>query len=163
VDGGAGDDSGGDTDGDTDADTDGDSDADTDGDSDADTDGDSDADTDGDSDTGAEVCDGGPLDPALAVPPGCEKTCTGIGWGNDCDLLEICRIKDSKTAICETCDACGNRWDPCTRSADCDILFTCFHNQCEAMCELANPQTCGKPDACIDVGHVTHGVCHPDM
>jgi hypothetical protein len=109
------------------------------------------------------VCAGQPLDPQLAVPPMCAPTCTGFGFSNDCGALEVCRLKDSATGVCETCEACGNLNAPCTNTIDCDILFTCFKNQCTAMCSFDTPQTCGNPAACTDVGHPTHGVCDPTV
>lgn len=113
---------------------------------------------------GEGACMGAPLDPQLAVPPSCEPTCTGIGFGNDCPGLgEYCRLRDSQTAVCESCDACGNLHDPCVTTADCDIIFTCFMGQCTAQCDLSTPQTCGNPAACTHVGHPTHGVCDPNL
>ncbi len=112
----------------------------------------------------ADTCMGAPLDPQLAVPPLCEPTCTSIGFGNDCaGLAEYCRLKDSQTAVCESCDACGNLHAPCVTTADCDIIFTCFMGQCTAQCDLNTPQTCGNPAACTNVGHPTHGVCDPNI
>lgn len=111
----------------------------------------------------AGACEGEPLDPQLATPPVCDPTCTGIGFGNDCPLAEYCRLKDSQTAVCESCVACGNLHAPCVTTADCDIIFTCFMGQCTAQCDLATPQTCGNPAACTDVGHPTHGVCNPNL
>lgn len=109
------------------------------------------------------ACMGTPLDPALDVPPLCAPTCDLIGFGSDCPGIEICRLKDSQTAVCESCEPCGNLHDPCTASSQCDILFTCYLGQCTAMCDFATPQTCGNPAACTDVGHPTHGVCDPNL
>ncbi len=110
------------------------------------------------------ACMGAPLHPQLVVPPLCEPTCTSIGFGNDCPVLgEYCRLRDSQTAVCESCDACGNLHDPCVTTADCDIIFTCFMGQCTAQCDLSTPQTCGNPAACTNVGHPTHGVCDPNI
>ena len=106
---------------------------------------------------------GAALDPQLATPPVCEPTCTSIGFGNDCPLAEYCRLKDSATAVCESCVACGNLHAPCVATEDCDILFTCFMGQCTAQCDLNTPQTCGNPAACTEVGHPTHGVCNPNL
>ncbi len=111
----------------------------------------------------ADACAGEPLDPQLATPPVCAPTCTGIGFGNDCPLGEYCRLKDSQTAVCETCEGCGNLHAPCAQTIDCDIIFTCFMGQCTAQCDLDTPQTCGNPAACTDVGHPTHGVCDPNL
>ena len=109
------------------------------------------------------ACMGMPLDAALEVPPLCAPTCDSIGFGADCPGIEICRLKDSQTAVCESCEPCGNLHDPCTASSQCDILFTCYLGQCTAMCDFATPQTCGVPAACTDVGHPTHGVCDPNF
>lgn len=109
------------------------------------------------------ACMGTPLDPALEVPPLCAPTCDLIGFGSDCPGIEICRLKDSQTAVCESCEPCGNLHAPCTASSQCDILFTCYLGQCTAMCDFATPQTCGNPAACTDVGHPTHGVCDPNI
>jgi len=112
----------------------------------------------------AGACMGEPLDPQLAVPPVCAPTCTSIGFGNDCPGLgEYCRLRDSQTAVCESCEACGNLHAPCVNTADCDIIFTCFMGQCTAQCDLNTPQTCGNPAACTNVGHPTHGVCDPNL
>lgn len=113
--------------------------------------------------TGVAACMGAPLNAQLEVPPVCEPTCNSIGFGNDCGLAEICRLKDSATAVCESCVQCGNLHAPCTATDQCDILFTCFMGQCTAMCDFDTPQTCGVPAACTDVGHPTHGVCNPNI
>ena len=112
---------------------------------------------------GAGACMGAALDAALEVPPLCEPTCNAIGFGSDCPGIEICRLKDSQTAVCESCEPCGNLHAPCTASSQCDILFTCYLGQCTAMCDFNTPQTCGNPMACTDVGHPTHGVCDPNI
>ncbi len=110
-----------------------------------------------------DACTGMPLDAQLDVPPMCSPTCDGIGFGSDCPGIEICRLKDSQTAVCESCAPCGNLHAPCTASSQCDILFTCFMGQCTAMCDKTTPQTCGNPPACTEVGHPTHGVCNPNI
>jgi hypothetical protein len=69
-------------------------------------------------------------------------------------------LKDSSTGVCESCDACGNLFDPCTTGRDCDILFQCYQGQCTNICPLGTT-FCGAPDDCIDVGHPTYGVCKP--
>jgi hypothetical protein len=115
------------------------------------------------SDSGAGVCDGAALDAQLEVPPLCAPTCTSFGFSNDCPALNVCRLKDSATGVCESCQPCGNLEAPCSASSECDILFTCFKGQCTAMCDLTTPQTCGNPAACTDVGHPTHGVCDPAL
>jgi hypothetical protein len=98
------------------------------------------------------------------VPPNCSPTCSNIGFnGGDCAGVEICRLKDSETAVCESCDTCGNLHASCVATSDCDILFTCFKGRCTAMCDMLTPQTCGNPATCVDVGHGTHGVCDPDQ
>lgn len=115
------------------------------------------------SETGAGACGGAPLNAQLAVPPLCAPTCTSIGSGADCAGITICRLKDTQTAVCESCAPCGNLHALCTQTSECDILFTCFMGQCTAMCDFDTPQTCGNPAACTDVGHPTHGVCDPTL
>jgi hypothetical protein len=156
----------GDTTGAVTATGDGDGDGTTTGDGDGTATGDGDGTTTGDGDgtatgDGDGTCGGAPLSADLEVPAGCGTTCSAYGFSSDCGSLEICRLKDTTTGVCESCSPCGNLNASCTASSECDILFTCYLNRCTAMCDFTTPQTCGNPSWCLDVGHPTHGVCDP--
>jgi len=100
------------------------------------------------------------LDPYLALPPGGAESCSTPGSLSECAGITVCRFYSPSEGRCETCEPCGNLADPCTRSSDCDILFSCYRGQCTNFCELGT-YNCGPIEECIDVGHPTYGVCWP--
>lgn len=102
-----------------------------------------------------------PLDPALSLPDPSGQPCTTPGARFECPQLEICRPFTATEGRCESCGPCGNLSAPCTRSDECDILFTCFRGQCTGFCQLGG-FGCGLPSDCIDVGLANmYGVCAP--
>lgn len=114
-------------------------------------------------DTEPDVPPRTPLDPNLATPPESNPPCTTPGSRGECGFLEICRHFSAEESRCESCDdgTCNGLGQPCSRTAECDILFTCYLGRCTGTCDLTTPQVCGVPTDCIDVGHPTHGVCLP--
>ena len=110
---------------------------------------------------GSGGCGGQPpgMDPSLDLPDPCGQTCTGYGYGGDCPSLQVCRIWSATLGRCEGCSPCGNLHASCGSSSECDILFQCYAGQCRNFCDLAYPQMCGNPSACVDVGNDTFGIC----
>jgi hypothetical protein len=119
----------------------------------------SDATTDGSPDATPDATSGA-LHPDLVLPDPGGETCDAPGNTTVCPFLEVCRIASATSGRCETCEGCGNLFDPCVTNRDCDILFQCFQGYCTNICPLGT-YYCGPIEDCIDVGHVTHGVCKP--
>lgn len=103
-----------------------------------------------------------PLDPALSLPDPSGQPCVTPGARFECPGIEVCRPFTATEGRCESCGPCGNLNAPCTRSDECDILFTCFRGQCTGFCQLGS-FNCGNPTQCIDVGLANmHGICAPN-
>ena len=109
----------------------------------------------------AGVDAGSPLDPDLDLPAAGGVGCSSPGTEIGCPGISVCRIATATSGRCETCTNCGNLNASCSASDECDILFQCFMGRCTNFCHLSTPQECGNPTDCIDVGHVTMGVCLP--
>lgn len=109
----------------------------------------------GDASTGS----GTALDPMLDIPDG-GQMCTMPGSLTECPGIAVCRFATVEYGLCESCDVCGNLNAPCVEGTDCDILFECYAGRCTNFCTLGTSE-CGPPDACIDIGHPTRGVCDP--
>lgn len=101
------------------------------------------------------------LDPLLDIAEGGEVCDTPGHLGECSGVATVCRFHDSETGRCESCDDCGNLNAFCNDGTECDILFACFAGRCTNFCTLGT-QGCGPPDACLDVGHPTRGVCDPN-
>jgi hypothetical protein len=102
---------------------------------------------------------GDPLHPDLEVPSA-GQVCQTPGSLGECPAVQVCRFHTTEQGLCESCDVCGNLDAPCQSGTDCDILFACFAGRCTNICPLGT-QYCGPVEACLDVGHPTHGVCDP--
>jgi hypothetical protein len=115
----------------------------------------------GRSDGGRDGGGGGPdLDPLLDVPPATATPCGSPGNLSECPGIAVCRFYSSTEGRCESCDACGNLFAPCSSGEDCDILFVCYAGRCTNFCTLGSFE-CGAPGDCLDVGHPTRGACRP--
>lgn len=112
-----------------------------------------------DSSSGADSAAGTPLDPDLDIPDGGEQ-CDYPGDLNECPGIAVCRFATAEYGLCESCDACGNLFAPCTEGTDCDILFSCYAGSCTNFCTLGSFE-CGPVEDCLDIGHPTRGVCDP--
>jgi hypothetical protein len=124
--------------------------------------------SDVDDDAGASTSDtsdtsdtdpGTPLHPDLETPED-GQPCQTPGSLGECPAVHVCRFHTAEQGLCESCDACGNLNAPCQSGTDCDILFACFAGRCTNICPLGT-QYCGPVEACLNVGHPTHGVCDP--
>ncbi len=113
-------------------------------------------------DSGSDVAapDGGALDPALSPAGPDGDPCSTPGSLGECPSVEVCRFFDATTSRCESCGPCGNLNDPCSSSAECDIVHVCYAGRCTNFCPLGT-FACGPVEACLDVGHPTQGVCDP--
>ena len=98
------------------------------------------------------------LDSELDVPPGSDVTCYEPGTQNSCAAGAICRIATTTGGRCEQCRPCGPVRAACTESAQCELLLQCYKGHCAQVCRLGTT-VCGAVSDCLDVGHVTHGVC----
>lgn len=103
--------------------------------------------------------DGG-LHPDLALPASTGQACDTPGTMNECPSPQVCRHFSPDGGRCEACSPCGNLNAPCSRTDQCDTLFTCFQGHCVGFCTLGTTE-CGAPSDCVDVGHSTVGVCRP--
>jgi hypothetical protein len=103
---------------------------------------------------------GGGLDPSLELPDPSGVPCLFPGDLNECPGIAVCRFFTPQEGRCESCSPCGNLNAPCSSSAECDILFSCYLGRCTNFCTLGTFE-CGPIDECIDIGHPTLGVCLP--
>jgi hypothetical protein len=106
-----------------------------------------------------DTASGTPLDPDLDIPNGGEQ-CDYPGDLQQCPGIAVCRFATAEYGLCESCDACGNLFDPCVEGTDCDILFSCYAGFCTNFCTLGTFE-CGPKEDCLDIGHPTRGVCNP--
>jgi hypothetical protein len=107
-----------------------------------------------------DTASGTPLDPDLDIPNGGEQ-CDYPGDLQQCaGVATVCRFATAEYGLCESCDACGNLFDPCVEGTDCDILFSCYAGSCTNFCTLGLSE-CGPVEDCLDIGHPTRGVCDP--
>lgn len=109
----------------------------------------------------SSAADGGPLDPSLSPADPSGTACATPGSMGECPGIAVCRFYTSAEGRCESCELCGNLGGSCSSSDECDILFVCYSGRCSNICPLGT-SFCGPPDACLNVGHPTHGVCDPD-
>jgi hypothetical protein len=96
------------------------------------------------------------LDPLLSPAAASGTPCTTPRSMGECPGVEVCRFFTATEGRCEGGGG-GLLFDPCTASADCDIIFVCYDNKCLNFCTPGTGE-CGDPADCVDVGYTTANV-----
>lgn len=119
-------------------------------------------------DAGVDASDGrGPtgLDERVALPDLGAPSCSTPAFTNTtCGRDFACRFATPDSGRCEDCTpprCMGRLGSACTKSFDCEPLYTCFRGHCTSSCLLGGHE-CGAVDACLAIGYAGGlGLCDP--